>query len=78
VAKIIIDGEALTMEEDLDWERMDEALSSGDAALKTINRYLEPNGISSVGRFGAWRYEAGNMDHSFLMGHAVPISASRR
>ncbi len=42
-----------------------------DAALKTINSYLKPNGISSVGRFGAWRYEEGNMDHSFLMGHAA-------
>jgi hypothetical protein len=25
-------------------------------------------GVRSVGRFGAWRYEVGNMDHSFMMG----------
>jgi len=29
---------------------------------------LEEMGIYSRGRFGAWRYEVGNMDHSFMQG----------
>lgn len=29
---------------------------------------LEEVGIFSRGRFGAWRYEVGNMDHSFMQG----------
>ncbi|MBF0413315.1 MAG: FAD-dependent oxidoreductase [Desulfamplus sp.] len=29
---------------------------------------LEEKGILSRGRFGAWRYEVGNMDHSFMQG----------
>ncbi|MBF0375859.1 MAG: FAD-dependent oxidoreductase [Desulfamplus sp.] len=29
---------------------------------------LQENGILSRGRFGAWRYEVGNMDHSFMQG----------
>lgn len=39
-----------------------------DAALATINPFLESQGIYSRGRFGAWRYEVGNMDHSFMQG----------
>ncbi len=31
-------------------------------------RHLEELGIYSRGRFGAWRYEVGNMDHSFMQG----------
>ena len=40
-----------------------------DAALKAINAYLKKRDIRSVGRFGGWRYEIGNVDHSFLAGH---------
>jgi protoporphyrinogen oxidase len=39
-----------------------------DAALEVIQNYLKGAGIHSVGRFGGWRYEAGNMDHSFIAG----------
>jgi UDP-galactopyranose mutase len=39
-----------------------------DAALATIQPWLESVGISSRGRFGAWRYEVGNMDHSVAQG----------
>jgi UDP-galactopyranose mutase len=39
-----------------------------DAALNAIHPYLESNDIYSRGRFGAWRYEVGNMDHSVAQG----------
>jgi protoporphyrinogen oxidase len=39
-----------------------------DGALKTIHPYLESRDIYSRGRFGAWRYEVGNMDHSVAQG----------
>jgi protoporphyrinogen oxidase len=39
-----------------------------DAALRTIQRWLMEHGILSRGRFGAWRYEMGNMDHAVKMG----------
>jgi protoporphyrinogen oxidase len=39
-----------------------------DAALKEIHPYLESKDIYSRGRFGAWRYEVGNMDHSVAQG----------
>ncbi len=42
-----------------------------DAALNKINSFLEPRGIFSRGRFGAFRYEKGNMDDSFMQGHEV-------
>lgn len=38
-----------------------------DAALSS----LEKDHIFSRGRFGAWRYEVGNMDHSFMQGYEV-------
>jgi protoporphyrinogen oxidase len=42
-----------------------------DAALQVIQPWLEARGIYSRGRFGAWKYEVGNMDHSFMQGVEV-------
>lgn len=39
-----------------------------NASLDTIHAYLEPRGISSRGRFGSWKYEIGNQDHSLMQG----------
>jgi hypothetical protein len=39
-----------------------------DAALAVLQPALMSRGIYSRGRFGAWRYEIGNMDHSVMMG----------
>lgn len=39
-----------------------------DAELFPLLRKLENQGILSRGRFGAWRYEVGNMDHSLMQG----------
>jgi protoporphyrinogen oxidase len=39
-----------------------------DEALRVIQPYLESRNIYSRGRFGAWRYEVGNMDHSVAQG----------
>jgi protoporphyrinogen oxidase len=39
-----------------------------DAALAVIQPFLEGQGVYSRGRFGAWKYEIGNMDHSFMQG----------
>ena len=39
-----------------------------DKALATIQPYLESRSVYSRGRFGAWKYEVGNMDHSFMQG----------
>jgi protoporphyrinogen oxidase len=39
-----------------------------DEALGTIQPWLRGQGIFSRGRFGAWLYEIGNMDHSTMQG----------
>jgi protoporphyrinogen oxidase len=42
-----------------------------DLALKAIQPYLMKKDVFSRGRFGAWKYEVGNMDHSFMQGVEV-------
>ena len=39
-----------------------------DEYLITLQAQLKNNNIYSRGRFGAWKYEVGNMDHSFMQG----------
>jgi len=39
-----------------------------DESLGTIQPWLREQGIWSRGRFGAWLYEIGNMDHSAMQG----------
>lgn len=39
--------------------------------LSNLQHFLERNNIFSRGRFGGWKYEIGNMDHSFLQGLEV-------
>lgn len=39
-----------------------------DGALAEALPYLQDKDILSRGRFGAWKYEVGNQDHSFMQG----------
>jgi len=42
-----------------------------DKALRAIQPFLMENDIYSRGRFGTWKYEIGNMDHSVMQGKEV-------
>ena len=42
-----------------------------DAALEAIQSFLLEHDVNSRGRFGAWRYEMSNMDHSVMQGVEV-------
>jgi protoporphyrinogen oxidase len=39
-----------------------------DRILTMIQPYLEARNVYSRGRFGGWKYEVGNMDHSLMQG----------
>lgn len=39
-----------------------------DDVLAPTFRYLEARNLYSRGRFGGWKYEVGNQDHSFMQG----------
>ncbi|MCB9251674.1 MAG: FAD-dependent oxidoreductase [Flavobacteriales bacterium] len=39
-----------------------------DELLKPLHPWLEPQDIYSRGRFGAWKYEVSNQDHSLMQG----------
>jgi protoporphyrinogen oxidase len=39
-----------------------------DAILNEVQPALEQKGIYSRGRFGAWKYEVSNQDHSLMQG----------
>lgn len=39
-----------------------------ESVLKELLPVLESKDIYSRGRFGSWRYEVGNQDHSFMLG----------
>ena len=42
-----------------------------DEALAVVQPWLMERGIYSRGRFGSWKYEIGNQDHSLMQGKEV-------
>lgn len=42
-----------------------------DSIIMEVMEYLQKNGIYSRGRFGYWKYEVGNQDHSFMQGMEI-------
>ncbi|MBM2812980.1 MAG: amine oxidase, partial [Chloroflexi bacterium] len=55
------------------WQRREEygyptPFLGRDDALRALQYELEAHRIFSRGRFGAWKYEASNQDHSFMQG----------
>ena len=51
---------------------------SREKLLDTLQPWLESNGVFSRGRFGGWRYEVGNQDHSFMQGVEVADLLARQ
>lgn len=49
-----------------------------DQLLDVIQPWLQENSIYSRGRFGGWRYEVGNQDHSLMQGVEVADLIMRR
>ncbi len=48
-----------------------------DAALLALQSELRARGVSSRGRFGGWKYEVSNQDHSFMQGAEWARKAAR-
>ena len=44
------------------------SLQRDDALKEVLPQLLDRFGILSRGRFGSWKYEVGNQDHSFMLG----------
>ena len=49
-----------------------------DNRLAEIQPYLMEHNIHSIGRFGTWRYEIGNMDHAVKMGTNLAETLAQR
>ena len=49
-----------------------------DKNLNLIQKELQNKKVYSIGRFGAWKYEQGNMDHSFMQGVEAAEQISKK